>query len=62
MRWFCSFKTSRQLVSWCTGGVEGDDCHRCSDSVCLYVWGGGGGGGGGCGGIGQNTSKSLNKC
>lgn len=39
MRWFCSYKTSRQLVSWCTGGVEGDDCHRCSDSVCLYVGG-----------------------
>ncbi len=44
MRWLCSFKTSGQLVSWWTGGVEGDDGHRCSDTVCLDVEGGGGGG------------------
>ncbi len=42
MRWLCSFKTSGQLVSWWTGGVEGDDGHRCSDTVCLDVEGGGG--------------------
>lgn len=39
MRWLCCFKTSGQLVSRWTGGVEGD-CHRCSDLVCLDVCGG----------------------